>query len=162
MSRAKHITLVEGYRPTVRLKPGVECKLEKHYRGVLRRVVSKLDYLARKNPNRFVYVTVPALTKMCVKFKDGKPTGEAFTQRSVELALAFLRRQGFISALSEQETDGGMRRGFFVIDHANITEPLPRGRGCGITARHRPRQRAMWTPGIGWHEVAPEKVFEPE
>jgi hypothetical protein len=135
MAFSKDGTIGEQYRAAIDLRTKDDlCALDKHFRGALRLVVHQLELLAQNNGMGFVYVRVPALTKLCRKFgKQG--ARERVSQRTIEYALTYLREQGIISPIftlpSHLRLDGVRgRRGFLVIHHD--TYAVRKGKRCGM------------------------------
>ena len=97
-----------------------------HFDGCGREVIRALELLAKNNPDRWVYITVPKLTKMCNgKFRSGKHEGKAYSQFSVEMALQTLRDDNIVSRKLGIAPSGRTENGFIVAPHDALTRRHP-------------------------------------
>jgi hypothetical protein len=89
-----------------------------------------LEFLAKKNPDRIVFASVPALTKMCNgKYRNGVTAGETkpYKQRMVETCLHIIRDHKIVSErkLMTYDLGDGVTRegmGFVVNPHESMTK----------------------------------------
>jgi hypothetical protein len=93
-----------------------------HLDGCAREVTRVLELLAKNNDDRWVYITVPKLTKLCNgRFRSGKDKGKPYSQFTVEQALRFLRENNLISHKLGIAPDGRTQNGFIVAPHGSLT-----------------------------------------
>jgi hypothetical protein len=112
------------------------CMLKYHYRNCARQAISRIEYLASLNSDRFVWEAIPNLTKHCINRK----TQEPYSQRIVEYALSGLRQQGVISDRHIRTYNGVERSGFTVITHDSCSKT--NGKQCALS----PKRTAQNTP----------------
>ncbi len=123
----------------VRLKEDEKCSLKRHYRNALREVIGILEYLANKDPDRFVWAGVAAITKRCNQFRKNK---DPYHQRIIEYALAYFREQRAISKPVELERFGFAYTGFIVAPHEDQFRKVQgRGAGCVCQFEKFPERR---------------------
>jgi hypothetical protein len=122
-------TFPKGFRPIVELRNvDDECRLKRHFRGVLREVVGYLDLLADNNEQRFVEARVPDIVAHCNNFPRGK---KRYNERWVKYGLAYLRAHGvLIPAVAE--VNGTDRFGYRVVHHDEMTLPHKKSPGSNF------------------------------
>jgi nucleotide-binding universal stress UspA family protein len=106
-----------NFIPQVRLR-GAGCSLKRHFRGALRQVIGRWDYLAEHDPERFVWESLSNTARNCTNYK----TGERYTLRWVESVKAVARSLGLISVQLQRVRYGVLREGFILADHDKIAE----------------------------------------
>src|SRR6266446_906841 len=114
MTHAKDKTFRDSVVPVVRLKPDETCSIKRHFRNVLREVIGYLDKLASNDAERFVWASVPDITRHCNKFRKEK---EPYGQRQVEYAIEIFRELRTVSKPVERVRLGVKRSGFIVAPH---------------------------------------------
>jgi hypothetical protein len=87
-------------------------------------LLTYIEFLASRNPDRFVYASVPALTKGCNgKYrKNRKP----YSQVTVEKTLKIFRDHAIISRRFEMRVNGVVRNGFVLAPHDSMTIRHPK------------------------------------
>jgi hypothetical protein len=89
-----------------------ECSHKHHFRNVLREVIGYLELHAKKDRERFVWFSIEDLTKHCNRYKRN-----AYKERAVNYAVAYLRRKHFISKRLKRKRGGSMKEGVIVTPH---------------------------------------------
>ena len=106
-----------NFIPQVRLR-GAGCSLKRHFRGALRQVIGRWDYLAEHDPERFVWESLSNTARNCTNYK----TGERYTQRCVEKVKRIARIYGLISPQVQRMRYGVLREGFILADHGTLAK----------------------------------------
>jgi hypothetical protein len=112
----------DSVRPEVVLKHGCQCAWKKHFRGCLRQYAGFVDYMAAKDPERFVWASETEIARRCRKYSDGKPEEKPYDKRMARYCKRFLRERGIISEQVTRIRQGVVRQGFIVAAHDFITE----------------------------------------
>ena len=131
-----------------------KCHWRRHYPSgtCARDLIGLLEYLATKNSKRFIYATVPSLTRLC----NGKyrRSGKPHSQRMVEKCLNSFRRRNFLSEIVTHEIDGVELKGRVLNSHDVMTALYPLA--CCLRIGLGP---GVWTPD-GRSYSNPEEVSE--
>jgi hypothetical protein len=119
-------TPTDNFRESVRRRKDQGCGWRFHCPPgtCLREVVSAFELLAKNNEHRFVYPTVPALTKMCngrFRATGSKP----YKQRAVEAAVHILVERQILSKKFVFIVNGLRRSGRIFNPHASMTKRYP-------------------------------------
>jgi hypothetical protein len=116
-------TPTDNFKEHVLRRKGQACGWRCHcpQGSCLREVVRALELLAKNNERRFVYPTVPALTKMC----NGRFRDKPYKQRAVEAALHVLVVRKILSKKFVFEVNGLRRSGRILNPHASMTKRYP-------------------------------------
>lgn len=143
---SKHTKVVRGIKfDPVKLRGGEECSWRKHFRGLLRDVVSYLDLLANNDPERFVFARVEDIIKHTQKLKD-----TPYNRRQVEYALAYLRSQWIVSGIVTRLRFGVWHEGRIVTPHYAM---------CSLNEKGQCMRRSRTPEGLQtkWHFVKNER-----
>lgn len=108
----------KSFTKSPKLQDGKLCNLKRHFKLCAREVVGYLDNMAAKDPERFVWAGVPAITRNCnLRRKEKKQ----YHQRQVGNALNLLRRRLVLSARVERLRGGVIRQGWILSHHDAVT-----------------------------------------
>ena len=140
----------DSFLPTLHFNTKRDC--DKHTtwsahfpEGCAREVVRCLELLAKNNPDRWVYVTVPGLVKMCDgRFRKGKAK-KAYSATAIEKALRFLRDKHVISRKHGTAPDGRLQEGFVVAPHGAMCRRYDRA--CVFVGVERATGTFILRPG---------------
>jgi hypothetical protein len=88
------------------------CNHKHHFKNVLREVIGYLELRAKDDRERFVWFSVGHLTEHCNRYER-----DAYKERAVKYAIAYLRRKHFISKRLERKRGGVLREGVIVTPH---------------------------------------------
>ncbi|MGB8495789.1 MAG: hypothetical protein WCE53_15420 [Candidatus Acidiferrum sp.] len=123
----------------VRLKAGEPCSHKRHFRGVLREVISYLELLAQNDPEYFVWATVEDIVEHCQRYH-----GKRYQRREVEYALDIFRRLWIVSGIVKRVRGGVEREGRVVAPHFAVFHRSAKNR-CSYAQHSIPGQRTLWT-----------------
>ena len=109
------LNLKKAFNERVELPEHVTCRWSRHVHGCARDLLTYIEFLATKNPDRFVIASVPELTKGCNgKYRKNK---KPYSQVTVEKTLKIFRDRGIISKRIEMLFYGITRSGFVAAPH---------------------------------------------
>jgi hypothetical protein len=117
----------KSFKPKVRLRDK-PCRLHLHFRGALRQVVSRLDYLAAldETGERFVFATIKDLHGHCKDYKTKKP----YHPRMLKACVRYLKSKNIIGERTSRERDGLLYFGRVVAEHDKVTGTV--GKCCAF------------------------------
>lgn len=108
----------KSFRPSVRLpRDGKPCKHSRHFRHSARVVVSKLDFLATQDHERFVWAGASWFNLNCCDWE----TKEPFSPSMIRAVFELLRTKQIITR-AEKMRNRTSYRGWVVTQHSAITK----------------------------------------
>lgn len=117
------------FTPNVQFRTQREAAKHKswsaHFHGCTRATINALELLAKNNPDRWVYVSVAGLQKMC-NTRLHKQGDKVFSTSAYEKSLKLLRDLSVISRKHNTAPDGIEQEGFVVGPHASLCRMYPK------------------------------------
>jgi hypothetical protein len=104
---------IKSVIPIVVLKGDAECSWMRHFRNDMRQFMTKADFMAGLNEDRFVYASLVWFQKACKNRNTGRPLSE----KSVERCIKVARQLGIAGKRTSMLIDGILREGFVFKAH---------------------------------------------
>jgi hypothetical protein len=127
------------------------CNHKHHFRGILREVIGYFELRAKGDRERFVYFSVGHLTDHCNRYKS-----DAYKERAVKYAIAYLRRKHFIIRRLERKRGGMLREGVIVTPHDCLFQKT--SRQCEFVGRKAPGRWRRDPATRSWYWISKETL----
>lgn len=127
------------------------CSHKHHFKNVLREVIGYLELHAKGDRERFVWFSVENLTEHCNRYKR-----DAYKERAVHYAIAYLRRKHFISKRLKRMRGGVLREGVIVTPHDSLFQRTKLQ--CEFVGRKAPGRWRRDPETRSWYWISKETL----